>query len=103
MAGSYSNYLANSKLVKLEQNGDFIKNEATAAIIVPDTIENAIVTGNESISIITGPEAAALGLFPSDANELETQEIIVENIDLDALQQHFVITSSNSSTVCKLR
>ena len=60
----------------------------------------------------TNAEAAALGLVSINTydtsteeanNALETQEIIVENIDLDALQQHFVITSNSPTQVCKLR
>ena len=98
------------KLIKIEQGegGEFQKEGETTTIIVPSSVDTS--NPSETISIITSnAEAAALGLVsigtfePSnDANGLETQEIIVENIDLDALQQHFVITSSPSQ-VCKLR
>lgn len=98
-----------------EHHGDANENATTTTttttILVPDS--NA---PNEFIIASNATEAAALGLVSIgtyetstctvDANDLETQEIIVENIDLDALQQQFVITSSSSSSnpqICKLR
>ena len=95
--------------IKIEQ-GDFSKENETTTIIVP-SLDNSVP--NETISIIaSNAEAAALGLVSINTydtsteeanNALETQEIIVENIDLDALQQHFVITSNSPTQVCKLR
>jgi len=118
--GSYANYPPSSNNLKVEHGhgGDFSKEvdendttttTTTTTILVPDS--NA---PNEFIIASNATEAAALGLVSIgtyetstctvDANDLETQEIIVENIDLDALQQQFVITSSSSTPqICKLR
>lgn len=65
-------------------------------------------------TIITNAEAASMGLvnIANFVTSSDTQEIIVENIDFDALQmqQHFLVTPAASSAagstsvqLCKLR
>jgi len=86
------------------------EDEEETTIIVPTSssissggVASTAAPGYKSISIIasgSGAETAALGLvsignFETSSTSLEPQSIIVENIDLEALNPAFVTSSGN--------